>query len=687
MHYFCLNIACKPSLNLPLQSCIITIIEKVQTRRDNSAGFSFPNNLKEAYKMASYYQSGYEPPAGIKSASDVKRKQKELGVEADGIWGTKTQAAYDKQNNARQSANPTSSYSAPKGIDSVDEIKQVQKRLGVTADGIWGKNTQTAWDNMRGGSNLSVNQSAAYTKSNRSQYTAPQGIDSMDEIKQVQKRLGVTADGIWGKDTQTAWDAMRSGGNQPRYSAPDGIDNKTEIKQVQKRLGVTESGIWDKNTNDAWETMRTGGKISASKYTAKGFAAPEGVDSPTDVRNIQKVLGVKQSGIWDMTTQSAWNKQFGDLWTPNQNNKHESPQGIDNAEEIKQVQSRLGVTIDGTWNEETQNAWERMRGANTAATFTKEIINKGKSVDHAQNDEALTLYRQEKSQKNREYIDWQIKKASTAKKAGVFLQRDMYNKRLAEDNKGMEAMADLYNLLIAREENKDAQNILAHMKEYNDKAIDIKNKPEENEYNVGKSGHRYDANDARLQLARDLGLTGHDKMPAFENGNVVVDVYKGPPLFGFNDMQKNNLQKLSEKIIGYVISAQLGSNPYTIPIEILLSAGREFQIEDYLESFPGFILQEGDVVVYYSSNEAGINGSEYAFRNGELLYEDHRLSGGETILGENYMKYASELKTETDEVTVSKFIVKQFASYLFGKTKDDIIKNIKKALKQGGKFE
>ena len=134
-------------------------------------------------------------------------------------------------------------------------------------------------------------------------------------------------------------------------------------------------------------------------------------------------------------------------------------------------------------------------------------------------------------------------------------------------------------------------------------------------------------------------------MPAFEKGNVVVDVYGGVPLFGLNDEQKSTLQKNAE----IIMDLGFGAIPYVGWLGSVGSLERDLQLESYFEAFPESILQEGDVVVYYSSNEAGINGSEYAFRNDELLYEDHRLSGGETILGTNYMKYANEFRAETSE--------------------------------------
>ena len=206
--------------------------------------------------MANYYVKGYTPPAGIRSSEDVKRKQKELGVKADGIWGPNTQAAYNKQNSSSKQYGTSSkkSYSPPKGIDSASEIKDMQRRLGVTVDGIWGRETDAAWNNMRSGGNKSIN--LTFTTSNekakqdnndsfsKPKYSAPKGIDSVEEIKQTQRRLGVTVDGVWGSETQSAWDAMRSGGKQSIFTAPKGIDTEKEIKQTQQRLGVRESGLW-----------------------------------------------------------------------------------------------------------------------------------------------------------------------------------------------------------------------------------------------------------------------------------------------------------------------------------------------------------------------------------------------------------------------------------------------------------
>jgi lysozyme family protein len=48
--------------------------------------------------MANYYLPGYTPPSDIGNAEQVKALQQKLGVKTDGMWGPQTQAAYDKAN-------------------------------------------------------------------------------------------------------------------------------------------------------------------------------------------------------------------------------------------------------------------------------------------------------------------------------------------------------------------------------------------------------------------------------------------------------------------------------------------------------------------------------------------------------------------------------------------------------------
>ena len=65
--------------------------------------------------------------------STVEKVQTILGVEADGIWGPKSQAALNAEiGKTAGKANPT--------------IQKIQKAIGADADGFWGPNSQGALD-------------------------------------------------------------------------------------------------------------------------------------------------------------------------------------------------------------------------------------------------------------------------------------------------------------------------------------------------------------------------------------------------------------------------------------------------------------------------------------------------------------------------------------------------------------
>ncbi|NCB31703.1 MAG: hypothetical protein EOM66_09895 [Clostridia bacterium] len=81
------------------------------------------------------------------------------------------------------------------------------------------------------------------------EYAPPKGIDSADEIRQVQQRLKVTADGIWGKQTQEAWDKMRSPQVQIR-PAPE-PSQSAPIQTPRPPIGPYKAPLVAERTSDA----------------------------------------------------------------------------------------------------------------------------------------------------------------------------------------------------------------------------------------------------------------------------------------------------------------------------------------------------------------------------------------------------------------------------------------------------
>lgn len=152
--------------------------------------------------MANYFVSGFCPPKGVDSKDKVKQIQATLGVKQDGIWGAKTQAAWNGQGYGQlwkpeggSSQAPEQSrmkhvvegFVPPAGVTDQKSVRNIQATLGVTQDGIWGANTQAAWEKQYGGLWGVSPPAPSRSNTQNSGYKAPTGIDSKEEIRQVQK--------------------------------------------------------------------------------------------------------------------------------------------------------------------------------------------------------------------------------------------------------------------------------------------------------------------------------------------------------------------------------------------------------------------------------------------------------------------------------------------------------------------
>lgn len=72
--------------------------------------------------MASYYLKGYTTPDGVNSRADVRQWQEKLGVKADGIWGPNTQAAYESYSSANSLNAFQNYYNTIMGTLSVPSV-------------------------------------------------------------------------------------------------------------------------------------------------------------------------------------------------------------------------------------------------------------------------------------------------------------------------------------------------------------------------------------------------------------------------------------------------------------------------------------------------------------------------------------------------------------------------------------
>lgn len=232
--------------------------------------------------MEKYYLEGYTTPNGVDSSEKVKKIQSVLGVRQDGIWGPKTQAAWDSQGH-ESSTTPQNSatnqpaqlrsdyfvegYTPPSGVIDRHMVRSIQSNLGVKQDGVWGSQTQAAWEKQYG--DLWRSSSATSENNYEERHATPFDIiDSRADIRQAQQILGVTVDGIWGKKTQDAWDKMQVDWNsssplaQRKYA-----EMQNFLEQYSERISKQEKAAsflapelrkqrYDKD-NSCMETMAT----------------------------------------------------------------------------------------------------------------------------------------------------------------------------------------------------------------------------------------------------------------------------------------------------------------------------------------------------------------------------------------------------------------------------------------------
>ncbi len=163
----------------------------------------------------------------------VRRLQHLLGIHADGAFGRGTLRA----------------------------VKRFQRAHGLTADGVVGSATWSA---------LRARRAVRSARQQRRQQGGGAHGLSRAQVREVQRRLQINADGMWGSHTGRA------------------------VKRFQRAHGLTPDGIVGRQT---WATLRGGGGGRRAHATRTGAR-------PT-VRTLQRLLGLATDGVFGPQTTQA----------------------------------------------------------------------------------------------------------------------------------------------------------------------------------------------------------------------------------------------------------------------------------------------------------------------------------------------------------------------------------------------
>jgi hypothetical protein len=175
--------------------------------------------------------------------SNVQKIQTILGLESDGIWGPKSQAALNKEiGKTGGEGNPT--------------LVRIQKLLGIDADGFWGRVSQEALNNERDGGGAAASTSAGGFRAEASSFADPADVRAFERCKAQGKtdqqcfRVGDNGIGQFGKITaqdHTAMVAIHKDDMIARWGSVNAaahrtvtvtIGGRTIHAAVEDRLGV-----------------------------------------------------------------------------------------------------------------------------------------------------------------------------------------------------------------------------------------------------------------------------------------------------------------------------------------------------------------------------------------------------------------------------------------------------------------
>jgi peptidoglycan hydrolase-like protein with peptidoglycan-binding domain len=258
------NLARRPPLLPKARRTSVTLLAAAITAAAPAFSLAQPGSAKTA-RARSGLVAGGALMLGSRGKA-VAQVQKALGIPADGIFGPAT----------------------------VRAVRAFQKRAGLTVDGIVGPMTLAALDagrSARAGILRIGSRGPAVVKLQRALGIATDGIfgkQTRRAVRAFQRSQGLAADGIVGPQTRAAL----SGGNSPATTSTLQLgDRGPQVAELQRALGIPADGIFGPRTLRAVRLLQRNAGLVADGIVGRQTRAALNSGQSASAENVDPRLG------------------------------------------------------------------------------------------------------------------------------------------------------------------------------------------------------------------------------------------------------------------------------------------------------------------------------------------------------------------------------------------------------------
>lgn len=242
------------------------------------------------------------------TTDDIKRLQEKAGIAQDGIWGPQTQNAYDNGYNGLTREAELRNYAAQQ--QEAGRIRGLVGSAGASNPD-YSSNRNNLWNQQNGyqagaAADLHrINDQQAPKSYFNTEYPITangyitnnlgyntQGFTT-DQIRQMQRNAGIMEDGIWGPQTQKAYES----GFRPDSPTNWQVANQGAVLQDVNR--PTPKSYLDTE----YPITANGYIINSLGYNTQGFTDEQ-------IRQMQRNAGIAEDGIWGPQTQRAYESGY-----------------------------------------------------------------------------------------------------------------------------------------------------------------------------------------------------------------------------------------------------------------------------------------------------------------------------------------------------------------------------------------